>query len=107
VLTFAIAYTAIGTPAVDQVQGKVADPTPERADGGVREVGPMSARDVRRDTGREPAGGSVRTHIRVLGGVLARNPPARHARPQRTAAVDETDQKLAEHGHAHHVVDDE
>lgn len=43
---FAIAYTATGTPAVDQVQRQVADPTPERADGGVREVGPMSTRDV-------------------------------------------------------------
>lgn len=80
--TFAIACTATGTPAVDQVQRQVADPTPERTDGGVREVSPMSTGDVRRDTGREPAGGSVRTHIRVLGGVLARNPPARHARPQ-------------------------
>jgi len=100
-------YCYTGTPAVDQVQGQVADSTPERADGGVREVSSMSARDVRRDTGREPAGGSVRTHIRVLGGVLACHPPARHARPQRTAAVDEADQKLAEHGHAHHVIDDE
>lgn len=37
----------------------------------------MSAGDVRRDTGREPAGGRVRAHRGVPGGVLARDAPAR------------------------------
>lgn len=100
-------HTSTGTPTVDQIPGKVTDPTPERADGSVREVGSVSARDVRCDTGWEPAGGSVRAHIRILGGVLARDPPARHPGSQWTAAVDQADQELAEHGHAHHVVDDE
>lgn len=67
----------------------------------------MPAGDVRRDTGREPAGGGVRTHFRVPGGVLEGDAPARHPRPQRAATLDPADQELAEHGHAHHVHDDE
>jgi len=62
----------------------------------------VSSGDVRRDTGREPAGGGVRAHIRVPGGVLARHASARDPRPQRAAVVGQADQKLAEHGHANH-----
>lgn len=39
-----------GAAAADQVPGQVPDPAPERADGGVREAGPVPAGDVRRDT---------------------------------------------------------
>lgn len=82
---------AAGAPATDQIPGQIADPTPERANGGVRKTGPVSAGNVRRHTGREPAGRGVRAHIRVLGGVLARHTPARDARPQRTATVAQAD----------------
>jgi len=37
---------ATGAPAIDQVPRQVSDPTPKRADGSVREVGPVSARNV-------------------------------------------------------------
>lgn len=61
---------AQSAPKVDQVAGKVADQTPERADGGSRETGPVSARDVRRDPGRESVGGGLRARGRVPGSLL-------------------------------------
>lgn len=61
---------AQSAPEVDQVAGEVADQTPERADGGRREAGPMPARDVRRDPGRESAGGGLRARGRVPGSIL-------------------------------------
>lgn len=96
-----------GTAAIDQIPGQITNATPERADGGVGKVGPVSAGNVRRDFGRESAGGGVRTHLRVLGSLLACDTSASHARPERIAIVDATDQELAEHGHAHHGFDDE
>lgn len=67
----------------------------------------MSAGNVRRDPGREPVGRGVRAHIRVPGGVLASHASTRHAGPQRAAAFDAADPKLAEHGYANHVNHDE
>lgn len=91
----------IGSSTVNQVSRKIANPTSKRSDGGIREVGPVSAGNVRRDTGRKSAGGSVRAYFRIFGGVLASHTSTRHARSQRTATVDKAYPKFAKHGHAH------
>jgi len=67
----------------------------------------MSPGNVRRDTRRKPTGGSLRTHLRILGGVLAGNTSTCDSRFQRVTTVDEANQELAKHGLAHHVHDDE
>ena len=69
-----------GAAEVDQVARQVAESAPQRADGGRGEVGPVSARDVRHHPRREPIGGRVRAHSRVLGDVLARHAPADEGR---------------------------
>ncbi|XP_068267029.1 voltage-dependent L-type calcium channel subunit beta-3 isoform X3 [Nyctibius grandis] len=77
---------AQGPPAPHQIPRQVPGEAPQRADDGGRQARAVSPGALRRDPGREPAGGRLRAPGRVPGGVLARHAPPAPRPPRRALA---------------------